>query len=245
MSDIAGGNATGSAGDAEDRSVAARLDARSKLAVQFGLALAAVGRPTPLRLAGLFAVGLATLPAARLPLRRALWSYRYLLAVLAVGPVLAALSPGPPWLRPERGLAALASAARIVPVLLASAAYGRSTSARETRGAVERLVPGRPGRLLGVGLALTLRLVPAVRNDVARARDAVAARGGDRRGVLDRAARLATLSTARALARTDRLTLALRARCLAWNATLPVSSFGRADVGALALAVALALSPLI
>ncbi|MFB6233251.1 MAG: energy-coupling factor transporter transmembrane protein EcfT, partial [Haloarculaceae archaeon] len=43
----------------------------------------------------------------------------------------------------------------------------------------------------------------------------------------------------------DRLAVALRARCFAYNPTLPPLSFSRIDYPVLGLAAALALSPLV
>ncbi|MFB6074593.1 MAG: energy-coupling factor transporter transmembrane protein EcfT [Haloarculaceae archaeon] len=222
-----------------------RLDPRSKIAFQIGVAVAAVARPTPPRLAALTLLGLAALAVARLSIRRVLWDYRFLLLLLAFGPALAAVVPGSPWVRPARAVEAARSAARVVPVLLVSAAFVHTTPARETRAAVQRHVPGRAGQLLGVGVGLTVRLLPVVRADVARAREAISARGGQRRSLRDRAGRLVALSVARALDRSDRLALALRARCFAWNPTLPALAFARRDYPVLAAALALALSPLL
>jgi biotin transport system permease protein len=48
----------------------------------------------------------------------------------------------------------------------------------------------------------------------------------------------------RAFARADRFALALRARCFAWNPTLPELRFGPADYATLAAAAALAATAL-
>lgn len=55
---------------------------------------------------------------------------------------------------------------------------------------------------------------------------------------------VAVASLNRAFARADRFALALRARCFAWNPTLPPLAFGRADYVVLA-AAALAASALV
>ncbi|MFC6728485.1 energy-coupling factor transporter transmembrane protein EcfT, partial [Natronoarchaeum mannanilyticum] len=49
----------------------------------------------------------------------------------------------------------------------------------------------------------------------------------------------------RTFRRADRLAVALQARCFAWNPTLPTLSFGTRDAPVLALAVGLAISPLL
>jgi biotin transport system permease protein len=226
-------------------SLAHRLDPRTKLAFQVGFAVAAFARPTVPWLAGMLALGGLCLGAARLSPVRALRGYWFVLAVLSVGPVLGGVTPGPPWFRLEPAVASLRTVARVVPVVLVSAAFVHSTPVRETRAAIQRTVPGRPGQLLGVGVALTVRFVPVLRDDVADVRAAVGARGGDQRSLGDRATRVAVLSVRRALARADRLTLALRARCFAYNPTLPPLAFSRRDYPVLAASALLAVAPFV
>lgn len=225
--------------------VAHRLDPRSKLAFQFGVAVAAFTLSSLAGLAGLYAVGLGCLLAARLPLVRALCAYWFVLLVLAVGPILGGVALGPPWFRVDGALTSLRGVARIVPILLVSAAFVYSTPVRDTRAAIQWTIPGRLGQLLGVGVALTFRFVPVIRADVGQVLDALRVRGGDRRSARDRATRLATLSLVRALARAERLSVALRARCFAYNPTLPPLSLSRLDYPVLAGSVALALTPLV
>ncbi|MFB6298607.1 MAG: energy-coupling factor transporter transmembrane protein EcfT [Salinirussus sp.] len=226
-------------------SVAHRLDPRTKLAFQAGFAVAAFVRPTVPRLAALSVLALGCLAAARLSPLRALWAYRFVLLVLAAGPLLGGVVAGPPWFRVAGAVESALAVARVVPLLLVSAAFVHSTPVRQTRAAVQRTVPGRAGRLLGVGVGLAVRFVPVVRGDVDRIRDALRARGGDTRSLRDRAVRIATLSLGRALGRADRLSVALRARCLAWNPTLPALRFSRLDYPVLLAAVGLVLSPLL
>lgn len=225
-------------------SPAHRLDPRTKLAFQAGFAVAVFARPTVPWLAAMFGLGLLSLAGARLSPIRALGGYWFVLLVLAAGPVIGGVTLGPPWFRVEPALRSLRAVARIVPVLLVSAAFVHSTPVRDTRAAIQRTVPGRFGQLLGVGVALTFRFLPVVRRDVERIREAIRARGGDGRSLHDRAGRIATLSAARALARSDRLAVALQARCFAYNPTLPELRFSRLDYPVLALAVLLALVPL-
>jgi biotin transport system permease protein len=52
----------------------------------------------------------------------------------------------------------------------------------------------------------------------------------------------ATAGLSRAFGRADRLALALRARCLAWNPTLPALSFSRRDLLGGVLGLGLAVS---
>ncbi|WP_135305354.1 energy-coupling factor transporter transmembrane component T family protein [Haloarcula amylovorans] len=224
-------------------SVVHRLDPRSKLLVQFGLAIAVVAHPTVPWLVGATLLSLLVLAAARLSPLAVLRSYRIVIAVLVLAPVLAGVALGPPWFRIEPALRSARLVARVVPVLFVSAAYLTTTPVRATRAAVQRLVPGKPGQLLGVGMALVVRLFPVVLGDVREVRDAMLARGGERRPVWVRARLLVVRSLDRTLARSDRLSVALRARCFAWNPTLPPLSFERRDYPVLAVGIALTLSP--
>jgi len=220
-------------------SVAHRLDPRSKLAFQVGFAIAAFAASSPRWLAGVFALAGGCLLAARLSPLRALRAYWFVLVVLGFGPLVGGLVLGPPWFRLEGALTSLRSVARVVPVLFVSAAFVHSTPVRDTRAAIQHTVPGRFGQLLGIGVALTFRFVPVVRSDVFRIREAIRARGGETRSLRDRASRIATLSLVRSIRRADRLSVALRARCFAYNPTLPSLCFSRLDYPVLAGSLAL------
>ena len=95
------------------------------------------------------------------------------------------------------------------------------------------------GRLLGIGVALVFRFLPLLRGDLRRVREASATRLGGERGLRDRMEVVASAGIRRAFGRADRLALALRARCFAWNPTLPELRFGRADAVGLGVAVGL------
>jgi biotin transport system permease protein len=222
-----------------DESVAHRLDPRAKLAVQIGFALAAFSHTTPRGLAittGLTGIILAG--AALSPLV-AVWEVRHALPFLFAGSALAALTLGPPWVVPREALTPALSSYRVVLVLLVSTAYVRTTPVRDSRAAIQRTVPGRVGRMLGVGVALVFRFLPVLLADLSRARAAMQARLGTERPLTDRMEIVAIAGVRRAFARADRLGLALRARCFAWNPTLPALRFTRVDLPALALAAGL------
>jgi len=220
-------------------SLAHRMDPRSKLAAQAAFALAAFVHTTPRGLLALTGVAALALAAARLSPLASLADLRVLAPFLVALPLLEGLTLGPPWfsLAAARG-PALASY-RTLLVVLVSVAYVRSTPVRESRAAVQWLVPGRPGRVLGVGVALAFRNLAVLRADLTRSRRALRARLGDRRPVRERMQLLATAGLSRALGRTDALSRALRARCFAWNPTLPALAATRADLPALAAAAGL------
>lgn len=228
-----------------DDAYAHRLDPRTKLAVQAAFALAAVGHTTPAGLAALTVVAGGALAAARAPLLDTLRTYRAILPLLLAGPVVEAATLGPPWLRPADAVAPALASYRVVLLLLVGAAYLRSTPVRESRAAIQRLLPGRAGTLLGVGVGFVLRLLPLLRDDLGTIRAAIRARLGDRRGPVERVRLIGVTGLRRALYRADRFDRALRARCFAWNPTLPPLSMGRRDLPALALAGALTVAGLL
>lgn len=225
--------------------LAHRLDPRSKLCVQVGFAVAAFSHPEPAALAVLTVVALSCLAAARLSPWLVVRTAWFVLVMLAVAAVLASLVAGEPWIRPQRGLESLLAGYRVVLVLFVAGAYVRSTPVRDTRSAIQRHVPGRAGQLLGVGIALVYRFAPLLQADVRRVREAIRARGGDRRSAVDRTRRTVLAGTRRALRRADRLSVALRARCFAWNPTLPELRLTRLDAAGWATAAGLAAAAIV
>lgn len=215
------------------------LDPRTKLAFQVAFAVAAFAHTTPRGLLALSAVALVVLQISTVSAREALVAYRFVFPFLLAGPLLSALTLGPPWVLPAEGFESLLASYRVVLVLLVSAAYVRTTPVRDSRAAIQHLVPGRAGRLLGTGVGFVFRFLPVLRADLWRARDASASRLGDQRGLVARMQSVGASGMARALSRADRFALALRARCFAWNPTLPPLSLSRTDVPALLASLAL------
>lgn len=222
-----------------------RLDPRSKLLGQFGFAVAALAADTPPVLGVLTALAVGGLAAARLTPWRVLWGYRFVLVLLATAPLFASLRLGPPWVDPEQAPGSVVAGYRLLLVLLVSAAYVRTTPVRETRAAIQHHVPGRLGQLLGVGVALVFRLFPVLLDDLRRARLALQARSGHGLGRVEWSRRLAQTGLNRAFERATTLSLALRARCFAWNPTAPRLQFRWPDYLLLVAAAALAVSPLL
>ncbi|WP_293031873.1 energy-coupling factor transporter transmembrane protein EcfT [Natronococcus sp.] len=218
------------------------LDPRSKLAVQIGFAATALAHTAPRALLGLSAFTTVVLALARVPLLRTLYAYRFALVILALGPLVAAATLGPPWIDLEAGLVTALASYRVLLVLLVSAAYVRTTPVRDSRAAIQRSIPGKPGQLLGIGVALVFRFLPVVQSDLRTIRDASAARLGTERSARERATTIGLLGLSRTFDRADRLSLALRARCFSWNPTLPVLAFSQRDVPVLWIAVALLLT---
>lgn len=225
-----------------DETLAHRLDPRSKLALQMGFALTALAHTSPPALVVLTAVTTGILAAARVPLFRTLYAYRIPIVVLTAGPLVAMVTLGSPWIEPSEGVGPALASYRVLLILLVSAAYVRSTPIRDSRAAIQRTIPGKPGQLLGIGVALVFRFLPVIQADLRTIREAMAARLGDQRSPLERATTIGLLGLARAFTRADRLSLALQARCFSWNPTLPPLAFTRVDAPVLAFAVVLALS---
>lgn len=223
--------------------LAHRLDPRSKMVFQVGFAVAAFARVDAAWLAAIAGVAAVALVAARVSPVAVVRSYWFVFLILAGGPALATVSVGPPWIDPWAALEPALTVARIGLVFFVGAAYVRSTPVRETRAAIQRHVPGRTGQLLGVGVALTFRFVPVLRRDLVAVREAMQARAGSNRSIVDRARRIGMLGLTRAFERADRLAVALQARCFAWNPTLPALAFGRTDYPVLLAGIGLGLAP--
>jgi biotin transport system permease protein len=223
-----------------DDSLAHRLDPRTKLVAQAAFVAVAFAYTTPAGLAALTVLALSVARAARLDPLATLSAYRAFVPFLVAGPAIEALTWGAPWVRPADAVDPALASYRVLLVFLVAGAYVRSTPVRATRAAIQYTVPGRVGTLAGVGVGLTFRFLPVLRGDLARAREAVRARAGESRPRHVRMRLVATAGLRRAFARADRLALALRARCFAWNPTLPALGFGSVDYLVLAGSLALA-----
>lgn len=222
-----------------------RLDPRTKLLFQAAFALAAFVHTTPTGLAALSVLAGAALVASRTPPVATLLSYRPVLPFLVAAPLVAAVSLSPPGLVVADAVHPALSSYRVVLLLLVSAGYVRTTPVRESRAAVQRLLPGRVGVLLGAGVGFVLRFLPLLRRDLATLRAASDARLGDTRSLRERVRLVGVTGLRRTLRRADRFALALQARCFAWNPTLPALSAGPADVPVALLTVGLVASALV
>lgn len=226
-------------------SLAHRLDPRSKLLVQVGFAAAAFAHTTPRGLAAATGLTALLLLAARTSPVAALTDVWVALPLLVAGPLLEGLTLAPVGFSvAEARFPALASY-RTVLLLLVAAAYVRTTPVRDSRAAIQRTVPGKPGQLLGLGVGFVFRFLPVLRADISRIREASRARLGEERPVRERMRLVTVGGLNRAFRRADTFALALRARCLSWNPTLPALRFGRLDAPAIGLGVCLLLAALV
>lgn len=225
-----------------------RLDPRAKLAFQVGFVVAAFAHTTPTGLVVLTAITLGTLALARLSPLTALWETRIFLVFLVFAPAFETVRFGPPWVEPAAAIDPAMASYRVLLIVFVGLAYVRATPVRESRAALQWFVPGRPGQLLGMGVSFVFRFVPLLQDEIVRIRRAQAARLGTERSARDRIRFLLVRTLISAFASADRFSLALQARCFAWNPTLPELRFRGADWTTLGVASALfawALVPLL
>ena len=220
-------------------SLAHRLDPRTKLLFQVAFAAAAFAYTTPRGLLAFGALGMLALAGADTNPLRVVWAYRFVLPFLLAAPLVAMVTLGSPWLVPSEGVGPALASVRNLIVLVVCGGYVRTTSIGAPRAAIQRTVPGRPGQFLGLGIELVARFLPVLRRDLVAILDAEAARLGTDRPLRERIATVATAGLNRAFRRADRLSLAMQARCLSWNPTLPPLRFGWADIPIVGLSLLL------
>jgi biotin transport system permease protein len=216
-----------------------RLDPRTKLFVQAAVAVAAFAHATPRGLLVLTALVFGVCWLAATPVAASLRSYRAFLPFLLAGPLVEGATLGPPWFHPADAVAPALASYRVLLLLLVSTAYIRTTRIRESRVAIQWLLPGRAGVVLGAGVGFVLRFLPVLRDDLSTIRAAMDARLGGERSLLDRIRLIGVTGLRRVFTRADRFGLALQARCFAWNPTLPPLTPTWRDVPAALVGVAL------
>jgi len=216
-----------------------RLDPRTKLFVQAAVAVAAFAHTTPRGLVALTAFVLVVCRLATTPLLSSLRAYRAFLPFLLAGPLVEGATLGAPWFVPADAVTPALASYRVVLLLLVSTAYIRTTRVRESRAAIQWLVPGRPGVVLGAGVGFVLRVLPLLRDDLSTIRAATDARLGSERSLRERIRLIGVTGLRRVFARADRFALALQARCFAWNPTLPPMTPTWRDAPAVLVGVAL------
>lgn len=216
-----------------------RLDPRSKLLVQAAVAVAAFAHTTPVGLAALTAFVAGVCRLAATPVVASLRSYRAFLPFLVAGPLVEGATVGAPWFVVADAVTPALASYRVLLLLLVSTAYIRTTRVRESRVAIQWLLPGRIGVVLGAGVGFVLRFLPVLRDDLATVRAAMHARLGAERTLRERIRLIGVTGLRRVFRRADRFALALQARCFAWNPTLPALSPTWRDAPALAVGICL------
>ncbi len=222
-----------------EKTLAHRLDPRSKLAFQLAFALAGFAYTTPRGLGVLAVVATLALASAGTTPVAAVRAFWFVLPFLVAAPVVAALTWGSPWIEPTAAADPALASVRNLLVVTVAAGYIRTTTVSASRAAIQWAVPGRVGAFLGVGVAVVARFLPVLRRDLLAIRDAEAARLGTERPLHERMETLLIGGLSRAFSRADRLALAMQARCLSWNPTLPRLRFRRVDIAAAVVSVGL------
>ena len=212
-----------------------RLDPRVKLAGQVAFGVAAFAYTSLPGVLGLSALALAVLAAGRLGPIDALRTFGPLVPFLIAAPLVAGLTLGPPWFSVTAAIPPALASYRSILLLAVGAAYVETTPVRESRAAIQWLVPGSLGRSLGLGVGFVFRLLPRLQGDLVRTRRASRARLGSERTVPERIRLVGLAGLDRAGERADGLARGLQARALSWNPTPPRLRFRRADYLGLAI----------
>lgn len=221
------------------RSWLGMLDPRTKLLLQIAFVAAAYVHTEPVPLALLAGLGILVIRLGGQSPRSTLWEFRALGVFLGFAPLVAGIRIRPASFVVDDAVAPALAAFRVLLVVLVSVAIVRTTAPREVEAALRWLMPGRIGRALATGVGLVFRFVPVIRSEANRTRQAVAMRGGDELPLHRRIHLVGVVTLVRLLRRSDRVSRALRVRCLAWNATVPPLSFSRLDAPAILGSLAL------
>ena len=215
------------------------LDPRSKLMLQVSIVVAAYVHTAPRPLLLLTGGAIVVIWLADESVGALLVEFRYLVGFLAVAPLIASLSIRAPHVVPADAWQPGLSAYRVLLLVLVSVAIVRTTTPREAEAAIRWMIPGRPGRMAGLGIGLVFRFVPVIRQEALQTRRAMAVRGTDRRSLAQRLQLFGIVTFVRLFRRTGRVSRAMRCRCFSWNPTLPPLTFRRTDVAVMTISLAM------
>lgn len=207
-----------------------RVDPRSKILVQIAVVAAAYAHTEPLPLLLLTIGTVAFLRVGGLTVISTLWEFRAVAVFLAIAPFLAAVTPRFPFLILADGIETTLASYRVLLLVLISVAIVRTTTPREAEAAVRWGLPGKIGRVIGLGVGLVFRFLPVIRAEAIRTKRAITLRGGAGRPLHERMRLVGMVTFIRLLNRADRIDQAMRVRCLAWNASIPRLTFSRIDI---------------
>ncbi len=213
--------------------VLGRLDPRSKLMLQVAFVSAAYVHTNPRSLFLLTIVTIAIIWLCGQRILAVLDEFKFVAGFLAMAPFLASLTVIHPYVIVSDAVEPALAAYRVLLIVLVSVVIARVMTAREAEAAIRWLLPGRMGRSMGTGVGLVYRFVPAMSAEARRTRRAITVRGGSARPVSRRIQLVGIVTLVRLLRRADRVSRALRVRCLAWNATVPSLRFTSKDIPAL------------
>lgn len=215
------------------------VDPRAKLFLQLAFVAAAYAHTVPRALIGLTLLGFGIIVLVGESPIGLIREFRWLWGLLALAPFIAGIQfTSAEFVIEDARRSGLASY-RVLLVVLVSVAIVRTTPPRAAEAALRWAIPGRPGRLLGVGVGIVFRFLPVIRAEARRTRAAITLRGGAAAPLARRIQLLGIVTFVRLLARADRLADAMRMRCLAWNATVPTLALERRDWPVLAVGLGL------
>jgi biotin transport system permease protein len=223
----------------------AAVDPRVLLTAQVAVAIAIFAHPprTALVLGGVLVAGLYLWT-------RPDWSHlrgplRIAGGFLTVAPLVAAVQLTPPGIDLDGLVRAAVASARVLLVLLCGLLLSWSQSPRRMRIAVSGIIPGRPGRLAGVGVWVLATFVPHLRAEAHTLHRAWLLRCGFRRSTVQRLTTLGRVTLSALIERAEVLIRALLLRCLSWRPTSSDRPLMAGDVAVLLLSVVVAASPLL
>jgi ABC-type cobalt transport system, permease component CbiQ and related transporters len=214
-----------------DTTIVHRLDPRTKLCIQAVVAAFAFAYTTPRGLIVFSIFAIICVIMSNLSFRRAIRAAQPALPFLIAAPIVTAIdiSSWPPEIVPTAAIGASLASYRVLLIFVIAAVYLHTTPIRQSQAAIQWFIPGRIGRLLALGVSVVFRTLPLMRADIRHIRSAASARLIENRTRRERVRIIATAGLRRTFKRTDQLTLALQARCLTWNPTLPRLVFDRVD----------------
>jgi len=223
----------------------AAVDPRVLLSAQVAVAIAIFAHPPRTALA----LGVVLVAGLYLWVRPE-WSHlrgplRIAGGFLMVAPLVAAVQLAPPGIDLDGFSRAAVASARVLLVLLCGLLLSWSQSPRQMRMAVSGIIPGRPGRLAGVGVWVIATFVPHLRAEARTLHRAWLLRCGFQRSTVERLATLGRVTLSALIERAEVLIRALLLRCLSWRPTAPTRPLMAADVAILLLSALLAASPLL
>ncbi len=210
-------------------SLAHALDPRTKLFLQLCCAVPII-LVSPLILPALTLGVIAIVTTAHLNLSETIYSYRFVAIVLLLAPVLEGLTIQPPWFSLTEAFPPAIASYRVALLILISTVYIHTTAPRDSRAAIQRTIPGKPGQFLGVGVMIIFHIFPRIITAITQLRAAMQARLSQSRPVTRQIELLTTNTLILLFQQSNQYSNALQTRCFAWNPTLPALKFDKIDL---------------
>lgn len=214
------------------------LDPRTKLFLQACCALPII-LASPVILPGITLGVIGITALARLNLTETIYSYRFVAIVLLVAPVLEGLTMHPPWFSLTDAIPPALASYRVALLILISAAYIHTTAPRDSRAAIQRTIPGKPGQFLGVGVMIIFHIFPRLITAITQRRAAMQARLSQSRPLHRQIELLTANILTLVFQQSTQYSNALQTRCVAWNPTLPPLQFDTTDIIAVLAGIAI------